>query len=625
MEKITLKNNEFKKTDYNVTVNNDVIGYIRYRPNEWPHEKPYSAFFGQSFLNRYKTPYEAKLAIIQEFHKEDFGEKSKTANIEALPSDPNAEFYPTPSKLAGMMLAGIDWSNVSTVLEPSAGKGDLCEAAQKAYKNSKGYYDSSMSVDCIELDPNLQSLLLGKGFNVVFNDFMSFTTQKKYDIILMNPPFSVGEYHLMKAIRLQERYGGQIVCLLNAETLKNTYTNMRKLLADKLKKLNASVQFVSNAFKHAERKTGVEVAIVRVSIPEPKKRSFIIDELQKAEEYKRKSQSGADEMLTSNNPIERMIGEYNFEVQALARLIEEYEAILPFIWNTRDTDYRYKTPILELKVLGKHDLDVNRCMQAVRMKYWDSFFHQPELTEKFTSNILNEYNSRVDEMKNSDFNMFNIQKVLTKMNAELIDGVKESIVKLFEKMTAEHTYYTECQNNIHYYTGWKTNKAHRVGKKVILPVNGFSAYSSKKDELDTYYCYEVLSDIEKVFNYLDGCVTDEISLRGALDRANASGNTRNIQCKYFDVTFYKKGTMHIVFTVPRVVDALNIYMGKDKDWLPPYYGKVSYEDLSENDRRTVDEFQGKEEYQKVFQNQSAYLIEITGNPADILLLADKNV
>ena len=83
--------------------------------------------------------------------------------------------------------------------------------------------------------------------------------------------------------------------------------------------------------------------------------------------------------------------------------------------------------------------------------------------------------------------------------------------------------------------------------------------------------------------------------------------------------------MHIVFTVPRVVDALNIYMGKDKDWLPPYYGKVSYEDLSEDDRRTVDEFQGKEEYQKVFQNQSAYLIEVTGNPADMLLLADKNV
>lgn len=373
MEKFILKNNEFKKTDYSVTIDNDVIGYIRYRPDEWPKEKPYSAFFARSFLGRYKTPYEAKIAIIKEFRKNGFGENSKTANVQALPSNPDAEFYPTPSKLAGMMLAGIDWNNISTILEPSAGKGDLCEAAQKAYKKAQGYYESSLFIDCVELDPNLQSLLLGKGFNVVFNDFMSFTTQKKYDIILMNPPFSVGEYHLMKAIRLQERYGGQIVCLLNAETLKNTYTNMRKLLVDKLKKLNASVQFVSNAFKHAERKTGVEVAIVRISIPKPEKRSIIIDELQKAEEYKRKSQSNADQMLTSGNPVERMIGEYNFEVQALTRLIEEYEGILPYIWNTRDTDYRYKTPILELKVLGKHDLDVNRCMQAVRMKYWNSF------------------------------------------------------------------------------------------------------------------------------------------------------------------------------------------------------------------------------------------------------------
>lgn len=82
--------------------------------------------------------------------------------------------------------------------------------------------------------------------------------------------------------------------------------------------------------------------------------------------------------------------------------------------------------------------------------------------------------------------------------------------------------------------------------------------------------------------------------------------------------------MHLTFTVPHVVDALNIYMGKENDWLPPYYGKVSYEDLSKEEQVTVDEFQGREEYQKVFGNQSLYLIDISSNSSNILALGTGN-
>lgn len=37
----------------------------------------------------------------------------------------NKGFYPTPPDLAEKLLAGIDWTMIETVLEPSAGKGDL--------------------------------------------------------------------------------------------------------------------------------------------------------------------------------------------------------------------------------------------------------------------------------------------------------------------------------------------------------------------------------------------------------------------------------------------------------------------------------------------------------------------
>ena len=50
-------------------------------------------------------------------------------------------FYPTPTNLADKMLAGIDWNLVETVLEPSAGKGDLASVVSKRMEyRSAGRY-----------------------------------------------------------------------------------------------------------------------------------------------------------------------------------------------------------------------------------------------------------------------------------------------------------------------------------------------------------------------------------------------------------------------------------------------------------------------------------------------------
>ena len=65
---------------------------------------------------------------------------------------------------------------------------------------------------------------------IVHNDFMTFASKKHYDLILMNPPFANGDEHLMKAIQMQQENGGKILCILNAETLLNLYSNKRIFL-----------------------------------------------------------------------------------------------------------------------------------------------------------------------------------------------------------------------------------------------------------------------------------------------------------------------------------------------------------------------------------------------------------
>ena len=63
---------------------------------------------------------------------------------------------------------------------------------------------------------------------------MTFYTYKHYDLIIMNPPFDNGDKHLLKAIDLQKN-GGAIICLLNAETLKNPYSKYKKRFNIKIK------------------------------------------------------------------------------------------------------------------------------------------------------------------------------------------------------------------------------------------------------------------------------------------------------------------------------------------------------------------------------------------------------
>jgi hypothetical protein len=92
------------------------------------------------------------------------------------------------------------------------------------------------------------------------------------------------------------------------------------------------------------------------------------------------------------------------------------------------------------------------------------------------------------------------------------------------------------------YNGWKTNKAYKINKKVIIPLAGFHdlQYSWGRYEPTHYKCLDKLKDIEKVFNYLDAGNTEEIDLKEALTFAENYQETKKIELKYFHVTFLKK-------------------------------------------------------------------------------------
>lgn len=520
----------------------------------------------------------------------------------------NDNFYPTPINIIQKMIDGLKFEKIKTILEPSAGKGDICD-----YITSREYRDSKDDFDTIEIEEDLRSILKEKGYNVIYDDFLEFETLKRYDLIIANFPFSDGDKHLYKAISIIKKNGGNLICLVNAETIKNPFSNLRKTIKTELDDLGASVEFIKDGFSQAERKTNVEVALIKLEKEKTEAR-ILLDSLKKSEEYK--SDSEINKAVIEKDFVKSIIARFNFEAKAGIRLIEEYEALKPLLLDSVRSEY--KSPIIKIEVKGSGSRDnvsenINLYLKNLRRKYWEIFLENPDIRRKYTSNILSDISSKLNDLMNYDFNLRNIIELEKELGSKVSLWIEEMIMKMFDEFSYQHSYSDEFGKNIHYFNGWKTNKAWKINEKVILPIMGYSYYSFDKDKLETYRLSEKMNDIVKVFNYLEGEVENVPALVGReVEYANNTGCARNIDFHYFTATFYKKGTCHIKFNNKALLDKFNIFGSQRKGWLPPSYGKKKYGDMSQDEKQVVDEFQGLEEYEKVCQNKDYYIVEKIG-------------
>ena len=225
-----------------------------------------------------------------------------------------------------------------------------------------------------------------------------------------------------------------------------------------------------------------------------------------------------------------------------------------------------------------------------------------------TSSLLDEYRKKVDALADYDFSLYNIYTIQLEMSKNLTKGIEDCIIGLFDELSYQYSYTNEFSKNIHYYNGWKTNKCWIINKKVILPFYDAWSFMGRYYPA-SYKVLEKLSDIEKALAYLHGSVSDEKALQDRLRAAERANQTKKIPLRYFTVTFYKKGTCHIEFTNLELLKKLNIFGSQKKGWLPPSYGKKTYEAMSREEQEVVDAFEGKDAYQKIMAQSSYYLVE----------------
>lgn len=111
------------------------------------------------------------------------------------------QFYPTGRELAQQAWNMFENKEISRLLEPSAGRGDLVMARLPEPRHQYDQPRLSFEWDAVEIDASHHPLLRERGATVVGHDFLAHASCAIYSHILMNPPFNQGAKHVLALTR----------------------------------------------------------------------------------------------------------------------------------------------------------------------------------------------------------------------------------------------------------------------------------------------------------------------------------------------------------------------------------------------------------------------------------------
>lgn len=528
----------------------------------------------------------------------------------------NPNFYPTPKAIIDKMIAPFIYIptteeeeqnltffkrrqfyrdekdkcplNDRVILEPSAGKGDILDRIVELSRlKEKDIY-------AIEMDGDLTHILNEKRYNVIGNDFLNYQGNILFNLIIMNPPFDRGDEHLLKAWEVLDH--GDIVCLLNAETVRNPYTQTRQLLCKIIGDNNGTIEYLGDCFAQAERKTNVNVALIRLHKPEKTNR-FSFD-------LKDKVQSGKFNIDTADFQnkvlLNDTIGNAMLQIKEGLKQYELYRQAMNGIAF-------YLKPLFEgvdsfddlLRDLRGTELErYNDFSRRVNARAWRKTMENFDFKQYMTSDVYNDFENYMQVNSNLAFTKENVNQLVETLFLNRFQILDKSITQVFDYFTS---YYEE--NRLHV-EGWKTNDKWKVNRKVILPnvvkwdVDYMDAHNIKTYGARmkiNYHANSHFTDIDKCLCYITGTDYDRCNtLADSLDKIFRNlGKVRTGdkfentgESEFFTFKFWKKGTIHITFKSEYVWQEFNMRACAGKNWLPEYE-KKQWQEAKQNQETTI--------------------------------------
>lgn len=431
-------------------------------------------------------------------------------------------FYPTPQHLIVQMLEGFTIEG-KTILEPSAGKSDIV-----TYLQDHG----AKTVEACENHPDLKEIVKSR-CKLVEDDFFNLTKDRAshYDLIVMNPPFENGDKHLLHAFQIAPA-GCSIICLLNANTLQNRHTRSREELQT-LVDAYGYFDVIENAFTTAERTTGVNVALVRMTKPGGDQRNefqgFFMDGDPEQEQV-----NG----LMSYNMIRDIVNRYT-------KAIEIFDEQLTTAVKLSQITGSFFSGKIGFQIT-QEGTATNRAefKKDLQKSAWKYIFDKLQMQKHTTQGLKEKINKFVETQQNVPFTMKNIYRMLEIVIATTGQRMDEALLEVFDKLTQ---HYKENRFSLE---GFATNSHYLVNQKFILTYPFEQCRFTKKFSYRGYGSQgELITDLEKALCFITGTNWDDIkeNCTAGVFGWNNVNNGEWYDTHFFKVKGFLKGTGHFIF------------------------------------------------------------------------------
>ena len=454
----------------------------------------------------------------------------------------NPEFYPTPAEVIEIMLQGEEIEN-KTILEPSAGKGDIVD-----YLNE---YAAKSVLTC-EINEDLQTILKTKS-TFLNADFLTVKSEQisHIDFIVMNPPFSNADKHILHAYEIAPR-GCKIIALCNAETILNTHTSNRKQLKSIIDDNGGTFENLGDCFNDAERSTGVHIGLIKVQKPgesyNTEFEGFFLDD--EPEEVQ------GNGILKHDN-IKELVNRYVAAVKLFDEQIAAGIKMKNLVSSFYSGDLCFQvTQDKAVKTRAEFKKDLQK-------SGWGHIFSLMNMQKHATRGLREDINKFVEQQKDIPFTMRNIYRMLEIVIGTTEQRMDKAILEVFDRVTHHH------HHNRHNIKGWKTNSHFLVGKKFILPnmINPAKEYGYTSETYNSLRSsYDgTIPDFEKALCYITGAPFDEIKTVNSSISRNTYGDWK--ESHFFKYKGYKNGNMHFEFKNDKVWELFNQRVAKIKGYV----------------------------------------------------------
>lgn len=456
----------------------------------------------------------------------------------------NPDFYPTPPEVAALMLDPLDLRG-RTVLEPSAGKGDLVRECL-----ARG----AAEVLWCEPEPGLRAILAAvKDSLTVGADFLAVAADQvsHIDLIVMNPPFSADERHILHAWEIAPP-GCEIVALCNWNTVDGYRRGLQRQLAHLIEAYGSS-ENLGECFADAERPTRVSVGMVRLTKPGQR--------VSGADEFDGFF-LGPDDIEAQGEgliPYRRSRDIVNRYVEA-CRLFDQQVAIGVQMHACLDGFFG-KDLGLQVTVEGA-PVSRNRFRKDLQKAAWQHVFAEFLPQQLATSQLARDINQFVEQQSRIPFterNLYRMLQIVAGTQEQRVDRAIEEAIDSLTQHTKENRFGVE---------GWVTNSGYMLNRRFIRAYMAEPDWSGGTVSVRSYGRQsDEIRDLIKAVCFITGRRFEEVQ------HPEADGS-RLVAGQWYEWGFFrfrpcKKGTVHFEFLDEEVWAAVNARYARIKGQVLP--------------------------------------------------------